>query len=42
MDKIYIGIDVFKATLDVATSDRKEIKSFSNLANLQDNINPYA
>jgi transposase len=30
MDKIYIGIDVSKATLDVATSDRKEIKSFSN------------
>ena len=30
MDKIYIGIDVSKATLDVAVSNQKEIKSFSN------------
>ena len=30
MDKIHIGIDVSKATLDVAISNQKEIKSFSN------------
>jgi transposase len=30
MDKIHAGIDVSKATLDVATGNRKEIKSFSN------------
>jgi len=30
MDKIHIGIDVSKATLDVAVSNQKEIKSFSN------------
>jgi transposase len=30
MDKIHSGIDVSKATLEVATSNRKEIKSFNN------------
>lgn len=30
MDKIHAGIDVSKATLDVATSNRKETKSFPN------------
>lgn len=30
MDKIYAGIDVSKATLDVAVTSQKEIKTFSN------------
>lgn len=30
MDKIHAGIDVSKATLDVATNNQKEIKRFSN------------
>jgi transposase len=30
MEKVYAGIDVAKATLDVATSKQKEIKSFTN------------
>jgi transposase len=30
VDKIYAGIDVSKATLDVALTSQKEIKSFSN------------
>jgi transposase len=30
MDKIYAGVDVSKDSLEVATSNRKEIKSFNN------------
>ncbi len=30
MDKIYAGVDVSKATLDVALTDLKEVKSFAN------------
>lgn len=30
MDKIYAGVDVSKTTLDVAITNQKEIKSFSN------------
>jgi transposase len=30
MDKIFVGIDVSKASLDVAITSQKEIKSFSN------------